>query len=216
MGHTTVARLGWIVAVCTASLALAACAQVTPVSVVPASTPASAAIAVYATGADDAPLRDALIYLHPLGAPAPAPPARATLDVMARQFEPLVLPVPAGSTVTFHNLDDVDHDLYSFSEPRPFSLHLPANGGGAPLLFAHPGLVTLGCKVHNWMVGYIYVMDTPYYGKTDDHGYLRLAGLPPGRYTLGLWQARAPDHDDPRLRAVTLAAGSEQAVLLHL
>ena len=195
--------------------ALAACVQgVAPVSVAPA-PPASAAIAVYATGADDAPLKDALVYLHPLDAPATLAPAPAALDIMARQFEPLVLPGPAGSTVSFHNLDDVDHDLYSFSPPKPFSLHLPAGGGGAPLTFVHPGLVTLGCKVHNWMVGYIYVMDTPYYGKTDDHGYLRLAGLPPGRYSLGLWQARAPDHDEPHLRALTLAAGSEQAVLLH-
>lgn len=211
-------RLGWIIAgICASSLALAACAQVTPVSVVPAPTPGTAAVAVYATGSDDAPLRDALIYLHPLDALAATPqPAPAVLDIMARQFEPMVLPVPAGATVTFHNLDDVDHDLYSFSQTRPFSLHLVAHSGDAPLVFAHPGLVTLGCKVHNWMLGYIYVMDTPYYGKTDDHGYLRLAGLPPGRYTLGLWQARAPDHDEPHLRALTLAAGSEQAVLLHL
>lgn len=215
MGNTPVARLAWITGICTAALALAGCGQLVPVSVAPAPT-GSAAIAVYATGPDDAPLKEALIYLHPLDAPARLQPAPAALDIMARQFEPLVLPVQAGSTVSFHNLDDVDHDLYSFSQPKPFSLHLPAHSGDAPLRFAQPGLVTLGCKVHNWMLGYIYVLDTPYYGKTDEHGYLRLAGLPPGRYSLGLWQARAPDHDEPHLRALTLAAGSEQPVLLHL
>ncbi|HEV7163849.1 MAG TPA: carboxypeptidase regulatory-like domain-containing protein [Gammaproteobacteria bacterium] len=211
-----VTRLGWVAALCATVLALAACAQLPPEFTTATTPAASAAIAVYATGADDAPLRDALVYLRPVDAQASDPPATATLDLMHRQFEPRVLAVSAGTEVTIHNLDEVDHDLYSFSPAMPFSLRLAAKGGSAPLKFAHPGVVVLGCKVHDEMVGYVYVTDTPYYGKTDGNGYLRLAGLPPGRYTLGLWQAGVAGKDDAQPRPLTLTAGVEQAVRIRL
>lgn len=221
---------------CAAPLALTGCALFTSGSAVPkppaprAAAPAPihlpapapipatpAAVAVYATGADDRPLHDALIYLHPvdaLAAAAPGPPA--AVDLMHRSFAPAVLAVAAGTVVTLHNLDDVDHDVYSFSPALPFSLRLAAQGGSGSLTAAHAGLVVLGCKVHEEMVGYLYVTDAPYFGKTDAAGYVRLAGLPPGRYMLGLWRPDAPDQDEPHLKALTLTAGAEEAVRLRL
>ena len=176
-----------------------------------ADTPA--AIAVYAT-ADDLPLRDVLVTLRPMDVPATAqPPASAALDLMHRHFEPLVLAVPVGTAVSVHNLDDVDHELYSFSPALPFSLHLAAKGGSGAVTAARAGVVVLGCKVHDEMVGYLYVTDAPYFGKTDSDGYLRLAGLKPGRYTLGVW--RAPGTDEAHARTLTLAAGTEEAVRLR-
>lgn len=203
---------------CATSLALAGCGQLPPLSVAPApALGTSAAIAVYATGADDAPLRDALVYLRPVDAPAADPPATpAALDLMHRQFAPRILAVPAGTEVMVHNLDDVDHDLYSFSPAMPFTLRLAAKGGSAPLKFPRAGVVVLGCKVHDEMVGYVYVTDTPYFGKTDANGFLRLSGLPPGRYTLGLWQAGVAGKDDAQPRSLTLTAGSEQAIRIRL
>lgn len=208
-------RLGWITTLSAATLALSGCAGVTFGSAVPKSeTPAPlAAIAVYAT-ADDLPLRDVLVTLRPADAPPdPAKPAPAALDLMYRSFEPKVLAVPVGTEVAIHNLDDVDHELYSFSKALPFSLHLAAKGGSGSVTAAHAGVVVLGCKVHDEMVGYLYVTDAPYFGKTDSDGYLRLAGLKPGRYTLGVW--RAPGIDDAHARTLTLAAGTEDAVRLR-
>ena len=174
-------------------------------------------MAIYATGADERPLADVLVTLRPAEGPAePVKPAPAALDLMHRSFEPQVLAVPVGTVVAIHNLDDVDHDLYSFSQALPFSLRLPAKGGGGAVTAAHAGLVVLGCKVHDEMVGYLYVTDAPYFGKTDAGGYLRLAGLKPGRYVLGLWRPDAPAAEDSHFKTLTLAAGAEEAVRLRL
>ncbi|MFI4878409.1 MAG: carboxypeptidase regulatory-like domain-containing protein [Steroidobacterales bacterium] len=209
---------GWAATFCTISMALAGCAQLAPTPSIsaPSAAPLPAAVVVYATGPGGAPLRDALVYLHAAAPTAMPDPAPASLDLMDRAFEPRVLAVPAGTTVTFHNLDAVDHDVYSFSAPKPLSLHLPAQSGVAPLTFLHSGVVVLGCKVHDEMVGYVYVADTPYFGKTDADGYVRLGGLPPGSYTLGIWQVGTPEKDAGGLRTFTLGAGAELAVRIRL
>ncbi len=205
---------------CAALPALAGCAATSgdmSRTSVRSPTPVPASVAVYATGPDDQPLPDALIYLHAVDAPATAPhSAPAAIDLMHRSFAPKVLAVPAGTVVALHNLDDVDHDIYSFSTPLPFSLRLAAKGGSGTVTAARNGVVVLGCKVHEEMVGYLYVTDAPYFGKTDAHGYLRLAGLPPGRYMLGAWEPGTPDKDEPRLKPLTLTAGAEEAVRLRL
>lgn len=210
---------------CVAPLALAGCAGVTfgtavpkPATALPLPPPSvPAAVAVYATGADDLPLSNVLVYLRPADGPAaPAKPVPAALDLMHRAFEPQVLAVPVGSEVAIHNLDDVDHELYSFSPALTFSLHLAAKGGSGAVTAAHAGVVVLGCKVHDEMVGYLYVTDAPYFGKTDSNGYLRLAGLKPGHYLLGLWRPDQSDEDGSRLKLLTLTPGDEEAVRLRL
>ena len=206
---------------CAGMLALAGCAGVVPGSAAagPAAPTLSApaAVAVYATGSDGRAVADLLVTLRPADGKAdPARVAPAALDLMERRFEPQVLAVPVGTRVAIHNLDDVDHELYSFSPALPFSLHLAAKGGSSAVTAAHAGVVVLGCKVHDEMVGYLYVTDAPYFGKTDSKGYLRLAGLKPGRYLLGIWRADKPDADAAHLKPLTLTAGDEEAVRLRL
>lgn len=205
-----------------AALALTGCAGVTLGSATPAAAAAPpapstpAAVAVFATGADERPLPDVLVTLRPAeGNAEPARPLPAALDLMRRRFEPRVLVVPVGTPLTIHNLDDVDHELYSFSPALAFSLHLAAKGGSGAVTAAHAGVVVLGCKVHEEMVGYLYVTDAPYFGKTDGDGYLRLAGLKPGRYLMGLYRPGIPAEDQARLKPLTLAAGAEEAVRLR-
>lgn len=206
-----------------ASLALAGCAKYFP----PYSSPAkpstavssAAAIAVYATKAGGDPAGDVLIYAQPLDKSAASVPGAqpAVLDILDRHFEPAILPVRAGGSVTIQNLDDVPHDIYSFSSTRPLSLHLAAGERHAALSFNHPGVVTVGCKIYNEMQGYIYVTDAPYFGTTDSHGFLRLTGLPPGRYKLGAWRAGSSDRDLAGYpRTLTLKPGTEQVVRVRL
>lgn len=206
-----------------AALALAGCSSM-PASAPVAATahPAnsgSAAIAVYATKPDGSPLGDALVYARPVGTslPSASDPPPAVLDILVRHFEPELLVVHAGTTVTLENNDDVSHDVYSFSEARPFSVHLAPGAHQVLPVFARAGVVVVGCKVHGDMLGYIYVTDAPYFGKTDSHGYLRLAGLPPGRYSLGVWRAGDSPLDLPGYpRTLTLAPDSEQVVRVRL
>ncbi len=45
----------------------------------------------------------------------------------------------------------------------------------------------LGCNIHDKMLAYIHVVDTPHYGKTDAAGTVKLSGLAPGKYQLKTW-----------------------------
>lgn len=179
----------------------------------------SAAIAVYATDSKGHPLADVLVYAQPVGpgtsvAPSDQP---AVLNILDRQFEPAVLPVRKGGTVLIQNLDGVTHDIYSFSAARPMSLRLAAGERHTVSRFRRTGVVTVGCKVYNEMRGYIYVTDAPYFGKTDAHGYLRIAGLPSGRYKLGAWRAgSANDEASGYPRTLTLTAHADEVVHVRL
>src|ERR1700719_842331 len=78
------------------------------------------------------------------------------------QFDPFVLVVPVGARVAFPNLDRVRHHVYSFSPTHPFELKLYGHDETRFVTFDKPGVVALGCNIHDQMVGFILVVDTPY------------------------------------------------------
>ena len=137
------------------------------------------------------PLRDAVVALLPIGKmPPPANHAVAAIDQRNLRFTPQVLVVQTGTRVTFPNSDNVRHQVYSFSPAKRFELKLYSGTHASSELFDQAGLVTLGCNIHDWMLGYIYVVDTPWFGKSDAGGVIRLDHVPAGRYTLQLWHPR--------------------------
>ena len=90
------------------------------------------------------------------------------MDQRGSQFVPHVLPVQAGTSVTFPNSDQIRHQVYSFSASKRFELPLYAGTSASPIRFDQPGIVVLGCNIHDWMIGYVVVLDTPYFGKTGE------------------------------------------------
>jgi hypothetical protein len=74
--------------------------------------------------------------------------------------------------------------VYSFSPAKRFELPLYAGVPAEPIVFDKPGVVVLGCNIHDWMVGYVYVSESPYFPKTGSDGRALLADLPPRAYTL--------------------------------
>ena len=111
-----------------------------------------------------------------------------------KQFDPFVLIVPAGADVAFPNLDKVKHHVYSFSPSKTFELKLYGQDETRHVRFDRPGIVPLGCNIHDNMVGFIVVVDTPYAAKTDAVGEAALHGVPPGVYPMRIWRPylRAP------------------------
>lgn len=88
----------------------------------------------------------------------PQPPAeQAVMDQVDSQFKPEVLLVPQGTQVLFPNSDNIRHHVYSFSQAKPFEIKLYANEERPSILFNKPGIVALGCNIHDQMRGYIYV-----------------------------------------------------------
>ncbi|HEY5893646.1 MAG TPA: methylamine utilization protein [Chthoniobacterales bacterium] len=107
-----------------------------------------------------------------------------------RQFIPEVTIVPVNSTVTFPNRDTVQHHVYSFSPAKTFDFPLYIGESPGTVKLDKPGVVTLGCNIHDWMAAYIVVLDTDFYARTDAMGVATIAGLPSGAANVQVWHPR--------------------------
>jgi hypothetical protein len=126
------------------------------------------------------------------------------VEQIDQEFVPHVKAVLAGSRVHFPNRDKVQHQVYSFSAAKRFELPLYSGTLAPPVVFDKPGIVTLGCNIHDWMVGYVYVTDTPYSGTTGKDGVTLLKDLPAGDYDVRVWQPGMTEPEDSTARRVTL------------
>ena len=120
---------------------------------------------------------------------SPRPPAAVPMAVMDQQnkeFVPYVLPVEVGTAVNFPNNDKIKHHVYSFSPAKKFELPLYTTPP-EPMLFDRPGVVALGCNIHDWMVAYIVVVPTPYFTKSSAKGNWQIANVPAGDYDVQVW-----------------------------
>lgn len=142
------------------------------------------------------PLENAVVYAEAPGLAITSKPGSAEIEQKDKKFIPLVSVIQTGTSVAFPNNDKVKHHAYSFSAPKQFELKLYSGKPSAPVLFDKPGTVVVGCNIHDQMVAYIYVVNTPYFAKTDVKGTARLGNLPTGKYTLKVWHyLQAPGAD---------------------
>lgn len=144
---------------------------------------------------------------------ASALPGGAVMDQRDKRFDPHLLVVERGAAVRFPNNDDVSHHVYSFSPAKPFELGLYKGNVYPPVLFDTPGVVVVGCNIHDSMLGYIVVVDTPYFGVTDERGIARIESLPAGEYVVKAWTERARPANLPAPRVVVVAAQGATATL---
>lgn len=136
---------------------------------------------------------------------------RAVMDQKDNAFVPHMLVVQRGTAVTFPNSDSVSHHVYLFSEAKRFELALYKGNQHPPLVFDRPGIVVLGCNIHDGMLGYVVVVDTPHFATTDTAGRAVLHGLAAGAYTVDVFTPRAKPKDVPSARTVTLAGDADAA-----
>jgi plastocyanin len=149
--------------------------------------------------------------LDPKSAPHPKSPMDA-IDQVDKQFVPYVKPIFVGSKVRFPNSDNVHHQVYSFSPAKKFALPLYAGTAAPAVVFDKPGVVVLGCNIHDWMVGYIYVSETPFFAKTESAGTAAIADLPPGEYTIRIWHPSMEHGEETTIRRITLNADAPTTV----
>jgi plastocyanin len=182
-----------------------------------AAAPAPAATLVITVQTSDGhPLQGAVVTAHPLDGPARKPqPIKAVMDQVNRAFAPDLLVIPVGSTVTFPNSDSVSHQIYSFSPPKRFQLPLYRGTPYPPVHFDLAGVVTLGCNIHDEMVGYLVVTDAPYYGRTDPKGAWSNE-LTRGRYRIAIWHPRMRDEAADLERELTIGEGDHAELTLRL
>ena len=152
------------------------------------------------------PVADTVVSLVPLDSAAAAVPLPAEPAVVSQQgeeFTPYVTAVVVGTRVSFPNRDKIHHQIYSESPAKPFAIPLHGPGAEQTLVFDQPGIVVLGCNIHDAMSAYVVVLATPHFLKTPAEGTARLADVPPGRYRLDVWHPRLKG--DPRRDIVVTA-----------
>jgi plastocyanin len=135
------------------------------------------------------PLTDAVVYADPVGRPvtAAAHVPRAVIDQVNRRFLPTVTILRTGTEVSFPNSDNIRHSIYSFSPAKVFTTKLYSARQAPPVVFDKPGVVVLGCNIHDKMVAWVVVVDTPFFAKSGADGVGVIQDLEPGDYRLSVW-----------------------------
>lgn len=135
----------------------------------------------------------------------------ATMDQVNRQFLPHILVVNRDTKIDFPNSDKIKHHVYSFSSAKTFEIKLYSDKSSEPRLFDQVGEVTLGCNIHDWMLGYVYVVDTPWFGTTDEEGNINL-DVPDGKYTLKTWHPLFQETDQSFSQKIDTTINSQFTV----
>jgi len=151
-----------------------------------AHTALAVTVTVTVTTQSGSALQDAVVIFDPLSVEPPPGKGTAIIDQINKQYVPRVSVVRTGTAVTFPNSDHIRHQVYSFSPAKVFSLKLYAGSPPTAVTFDKPGLVVLGCNIHDRMIAFVGVVDTPYFAKADASGNA-LVDLPEGRYRLRVW-----------------------------
>jgi plastocyanin len=177
----------------------------------------AAELLVHVVDAEGRALDDAVVALLPQGRSAPplAPGTQATIEQRARQFRPSVTVVQTGTPVHFPNFDTVRHHVYSFSPIKRFELKLYVGTPSHPVVFDKPGTAVLGCNIHDDMVAWVHVVDTPWFAVTRG-GQAQLRQLPAGAYQLQAWHPRWPLERAPHRQPLVLSADASPTVTLRL
>ena len=154
-----------------------------------AAAPAAAVeLVVAAHDPDGHALSQVVVTVDALPRVGPPPaPGTATVDQVNRTFDPHVSVVPRGTSVLFPNRDDIRHHLYSFSEAKTFELPLYKGTPAEPVVFDRPGIVTLACNIHDWMLGYVYVTDAQWSAVTGADGRAEFTLPDHDRYRVTIW-----------------------------
>jgi len=159
------------------------------------------------------PVEDAVVVAVPAdGTRAPVRPRETTIDQVDREFTPKVMAVVVGTPVRFPNHDNIRHQVYSFSPAKRFELPLYAGVPAEAVVFDKPGVVILGCNIHDWMIGYVYVSESPYFAKTGKDGTAVIADLPPRAYTVRVWHPQLDGTEESTRKEADVTRGGAAIV----
>ncbi|WP_420264905.1 methylamine utilization protein [Candidatus Magnetominusculus dajiuhuensis] len=141
-------------------------------------------------------------------------PSDVIIDQVDKEFIAYITPVQVGTTVTFPNNDKIRHHVYSFSSAKKFEIPLypPGVDANNKVLFDKPGVVVVGCNIHDWMKAYIYVVDTPYFASSDSQGKSIVSNLPAGQYDVAVWYPAMEPKPQGQIMKISVVSGNDNDV----
>jgi len=143
------------------------------------------------------------------GIKAAPKPQEVTFDQKGCQYNPHVLAFPAGSTVKILNSDGILHTIHSYATKNPsFNIAQPGFNKVITVTEAQPQLIKVTCDEHGWMNGWWYVTSNPYFAVTDERGNFTIKEVPPGDYTIQVWQEKLAPAGKELTQKVSVKAGA--------
>lgn len=154
---------------------------------------ASLTVDVHNKSGDELATSQAVVALHIPGTSLSGK-ARAAVHLIEQtdaQFKPFISAVQKGSSIKFPNRDSFAHHVYSFSEPAKFQSELYSQQESHEIEVTKSGVVVVGCNIHDWMLAYVYVVDSPHFAHPQGNR-VQFANIEPGTYTLSYWHPSMP------------------------
>lgn len=158
-------------------------------------------------------LKDAIVYIENAKTSSQAATKAFEIEQKGRQFNPQVSVVQSGTSINFPNKDKVRHHVYSFSPAKKFELKLYSGVPANPVTFDKAGTVVLGCNIHDTMLAYIHIVDTPYFAKTDNNGFAKISNVVEDSYTLKVWHYALKSENKAAEQAITVKASGAPVVI---
>jgi plastocyanin len=139
-------------------------------------------------------IEETVVYLK--NVPGTYPPRRPAMDQRKMRFIPRVLPVTVGDTVRFLNNDGLAHNVFS-NDGEGYNLGMFKDGEERTHTFTKPGTYAQLCNIHPEMLAYIFVSQNPYLSTVDASGHYEIRNVPPGQYTISIWNSHLSGPDKP-------------------
>lgn len=178
-----------------------------------ASAAMAAGIQVTVVDQEGNAVNDAVVYIKTVNGEKPmVEPLEREVDQIEESFVPHVRAITVGSAVHFPNSDDIRHHVYSFSDAKTFELPLYIGTPAEPVIFDRPGLVSLGCNIHDHMLAYVLVLESSYFAEVRE-GAAAITDFPGGSLEVALWHPRLINEEEI-LRNMTVAEGETAALNL--
>lgn len=130
----------------------------------------------------------------------PLSTAEPEMIVRNLAFQPAVVFAPEGKSVVVRNLDLFDHDMFVESEKGGAELPKEDLDGGRSfrVRFNASGLYVVRCRNFPFLRGYVFVDKEPVrFVHAAPDGSFSLGDVPPGKYTLAVFNASAAASSAP-------------------
>ncbi len=127
-----------------------------------------------------------------------------TISQKNKAFIPYFSIVQAQQPIVFSNNDDISHHVFSASREKSFSFRLKKGESNRNIAFSNNVAISMGCNVHDWMSAHLLVVDTPYYGHSNEEGRVTLSIEELGEASLEIWHPQINDAVETLKRSITI------------
>lgn len=173
-------------------------------------------ITVKVVDIENMPLANMVVYILPLEAQSFEKYSREPLVISQadQKFKPYISVIQKGLPVSFENEDDITHQIYSSSASNRFSFRIQSGKQQSIEPLMNTGKILMACNIHDWMGGYLLVLDTPLYAKTSEAGVANIDVPENGKYQISVWHPQLMQENQTITKIVNVNDNSDFKVKL--